>query len=204
MNTAVIKHSSTSPSSRVVIPLNTRCSLSPISCMLSSMDAGRFAVEMITTVIATPSTEAQQQRKEGSSDGSSATAAHPILSRSPNTQSTSNIKRKKQIAPTTAPNRVLCRAVAEKYLSWDLQDRDFVLPDDFVGTYQAQEGGGALDGDRARGAGEDAGNSIEEHENILAVRAALTRRERKLSEALSGVHTNDEVGGLASRHRGSG
>lgn len=170
--------------------------------MSCSVDAGEFAVETTTTT-ATPASEAQQQRKEGTCHESTATTtSHPSLSQSPITQS-SNIKSKKRIAPTTAPNRALCRAVVEKYLGWDLQDQDFVLPDDGVQAGQAQEGLGNGGGDRLREAGGDEDNSIEERENAVALRAAFGRRERKLSEVLSGVQINDEAGGLVPRHEES-
>ncbi|CAM9154523.1 unnamed protein product [Ectocarpus sp. 4 AP-2014] len=81
------------------------------------------------------------------------------------------------------PGRATCREVCEKCLSWELEDDDFRVPDERVGG----EGDAVESG---------LGDTEEQREEEVAVRAALMRRQAKLLAALRGMHTNDQAGGV--------
>lgn len=80
------------------------------------------------------------------------------------------------------PGRATCREVCEKYLSWELEDDDFRVPDERVGGGDAVEIG--------------LGDTEEQREEEVAVRAALMRRQAKLLAAMRGMQTNDQAGGV--------
>lgn len=86
--------------------------------------------------------------------------------------------------------------VAEKYLSWDLQNQDFVISDDKVKTDPEDEVGDrrGVEHPQRQGVGDD--EALEARENTAAVGVALSRRENKLREALSSVQINDEASGI--------
>ncbi|CAM9737544.1 unnamed protein product, partial [Ectocarpus sp. 8 AP-2014] len=81
------------------------------------------------------------------------------------------------------PGRATCREVCEKYLSWELEDDDFREPDDR----------GGLEGDAVESG---LGDTEEQREEGVAVRAALMRRQAKLLAALRDMQTNDQAGGV--------
>ncbi|CAM9380917.1 unnamed protein product, partial [Ectocarpus sp. 13 AM-2016] len=81
------------------------------------------------------------------------------------------------------PGRAICREVCEKYLSWELEDDDFFVLDERVGG----EGDAVENG---------LGDTEEQREEEVAVRAALMRRQAKLLAALRGMQTNDQAGGV--------
>lgn len=81
------------------------------------------------------------------------------------------------------PGRATCREVCEKYLSWEFEDDDFRVPDESVGG----EGDAVESG---------LGDTEDQREEEVAVRAALMRRQAKLLTALTGMQTNDQAGGV--------
>lgn len=137
------------------------------------------------SAIDAPSSEPQEQSEKEVLQECSTTTTPP------NNRGT----KKKDVAITTAPSRALCRMVAEKYLSWDLQDQDFVIPDDNVLTNQEDEAGDRRGTEHPQGHGVGDDEAVEVRENTAAVGVALSRREKKLREALSRVQINDEASG---------
>lgn len=113
------------------------------------------------------------------------------------TEEDSAVRKPAAPAANTIPTRALCRQVAEKYLSWELRDEDFCVPDK-PGDIRAKEDVGKNINRGVDGAGGE-GEAEKEVEETAAIRAALRRREMSLLEALRGVQTNDEAGGSVRR-----
>lgn len=80
------------------------------------------------------------------------------------------------------PGRAVCRDVSEKFLSWELQEGDFLAP---------PPAGSGTEGEMADSWFGDMGQQREEQ---IAVRAAMLRRQAKLWAVLRGLKTNEEVG----------
>ncbi|CAM9141685.1 unnamed protein product [Scytosiphon promiscuus] len=75
------------------------------------------------------------------------------------------------------PGRVVCREVCKEFLSWELEDEDFCVP---------QEGDKPVD--------DGFEDTREQREEAAAIRAALMRRQAKLNAVLRGIKTNEEAG----------
>lgn len=75
------------------------------------------------------------------------------------------------------PGRVVCREVCKEFLSWELEDGDFCVP---------QEGDETVD--------DGFEDTREQREEAAAVRAALLRQQAELRAVLRGIPTNEAAG----------
>lgn len=154
---------------------------------------GAEYVEATPTTVAKSGETWQQQGEEGLPSEPSTTTSITTTAASKYNSKNS----KSQVVVLAPPSRAVCREVAEKYLSWEFQDRDFARSNDNRSIGVEEKGGYKGVGVPGGGVKESAGaedEAIEDLQDTAAVRAALFRREKKLIQAFRGVQTNDEAG----------